>query len=71
MSDSFSFQVSYTCMTCADCPDFYEHTGEFTVTRSCLHLKGPRKETFVGVWATDEIHPDCPHRKEQKNVQAT
>lgn len=62
MSDGFSFPVRYACHTCHDCPDFHEAFDRHeTLRRYCLQDGGPKD--FTTVWVTDEIHPDCPHRK--------
>lgn len=66
VSDGFSFVVKYACMTCEQCPDYFEYLTESVVRKTCNQPNGPRD--FTGVWVTDEIHPECPHRKEQQNV---
>lgn len=64
MSDGFHFMVRYACTICSDCPDFSEwETAGGLMRRTCLRENGPTD--FSGVWVNDEIHPECPHRREK------
>ncbi len=58
MKKQFSFPVSYTCLSCSECPEFQEYEND---TPECRH-NGMR----LDIRYDEVIHKGCYHRKEKQ-----